>query len=311
MPQILGSIPDSAFWISRWQQAAEGSRFHEVYPDETVIWNQSARAFDSGMGKSGAREGALLEILARIGFLPDAGMPVPGKRALDIGSGTGSLALPLAQCGIAVDALDNSEQMNQILREKCAAAGIAPKKEGIEAEIEAGKISIIAEDFRSWDMPEGTYDLVLGSMNPCLYNPVAFHRMLALSRDAVVYIGIAGQAPAGGASAEKPLVEQITGIPPGHNGSNHVVYPFNILLAMGLQPVISYVHDYWERREETEQAIARLLAQYAHFADKYPQAPDIIRAHVAQRAQDGYFVERGGGTLGIVACRKGGQGRAV
>ena len=287
----MAQVLNSGFWKAQWQQAADGSRFREVYPDDKVIWNRSARSFDTGMGKRGAREEALLRTLESVGFLPSS-----GKRALDIGSGTGSLAIPLAQSGIAVDALDNSEEMNAVLREKCAANGI-------------GNVNIIAEDFNDFAAGDGAYDLVLGSLNPCLYNPASFLKMLALTRDVIVYIGIVGSnAPENAKPPEKSLVELITGISPGHNGSNHIIYPLNLLLTMGMRPVVDYVPSYWERSEAPDVAIARLVEQYAHFKDKHPDLEQIVTDYVAQRVTEGLFTERGGGAMGIVTCRKSERG---
>jgi len=284
MSQILGS----EYWISQWQKAADGSRFHEVYPDEKQLWNRSAGAFDTGMGKSGVRETTFLKALRNIGFQASK-----KKRALDIGSGTGALSVALAEKGILVDALDNSEKMNQVLLEKCEAHQI-------------NTINIIAEDFNAFDSAEGTYDLVVGSLNPCLYNPNSFLKMLSLSKDAIVYIGITGggNRPATEVPREKPLVELITGISPGHNGSNHIIYPLNLLLSMGMNPTVSYVPSYWTREEEPEKAISRLIGQYGYFKDRYPDVENMIHDYVTRCTKDGVFVEHGAGTMGIIACRK-------
>ena len=279
MTQIL----DSEFWISQWQQAADGSRFHEVYPDEKCIWNISARTFDSGLGKSDVRERTLLKILDNLSFWTGS-----NKRALDIGSGTGALSIPLALHGALVDALDNSEQMNNVLQEKCDANGI-------------GNINILPEDFLQCDIPKNSYDLVLGSMNPCLYNPKSFLKMLSLSRDVLIYIGIAGIV---NTSTEKPLAELITGISPGHNGSNHVIYPFNLLLSLGHCPTINYIPNSWERKEPPKQATLRLVSQHEHFRARYPDMDKVVRNYVVQHTKDGLYVEHGSALMGIVSCRK-------
>ena len=278
------------FWRTQWQKAADGSRFHEVYPDETCIWNQSARSYDSGMEKEGMRERKLMKILDDIRF--EFGRD---KRALDIGSGTGALAIPLARRGIFVDALDSSEQMNGVLREKCAAEKI-------------DNINIIAEDFNEYDIPDDSYDLVLGSLNPCLYNPESFLKMLSISREAVVFIGITRGEGTPGHSSEKTLVEQITGISPGHNSSNSVAYPFNMLLSLGLKPAIRHVPNVWRRDEEPGAAIARLTAQYGHFDARYPGTQQVIADYVAQHTTNGKFVELGYADLGIVAFGTAGKG---
>lgn len=50
----------------------------------------------------------------------------PGAAILELGCGTGRLAIPLAQRGHAVTGLDNAPDMLRVAREKAARAGVAP-----------------------------------------------------------------------------------------------------------------------------------------------------------------------------------------
>lgn len=49
-----------------------------------------------------------------------------GGRALELGCGTGRIAIPIAMCGIDVTGLDNSEPMLEICRDKIEAVGKTP-----------------------------------------------------------------------------------------------------------------------------------------------------------------------------------------
>ena len=284
MPKIYSK----EFWISEWQSAADGSRFKSVYPDEKLCWNLSARTYDLGMGNSVLRVQRVLDILVQLDFWSSA------KRILDVGSGTGSYAIPFALHGGIVDALDNSEEMNRVLLEKCASEGVAG-------------ISILAEDFLECALPDDSYGLVFGSMNPCLYNPESFMRMLALTRDVLIYIGIAGGG-AGHGTREKSLAELITGSPAGHNGSNHIIYPLNLLLAMELDPTVDYIPCDWVAEEAPEAAVTRLVGQYGHFRETCPDIDAIVSDYVARHTEHGKFTEQTSVTLGIVVCRKQSSG---
>jgi hypothetical protein len=138
-------------------------------------------------------------------------------------------------------------------------------------------------------------------MNPCLYEPQSFLKMLSLSRDVVIYIGITGgnaQPP-----KSKSLSELLTGRPPGHNGSNLAGYPFNLLLSMGFQPTMGYASCKWEYAEEPEQAMENFRCQYGHLSGNIPNMEQIISDYVSRQTENGMFVERSSCDMGIVACR--------
>jgi len=277
------------FWINEWQLTVDGSQFHKLYPDEKLIWDVSARKYDLGMGKGKERVEKVLNILDKMGFWNDG-----VKRILDIGSGTGSFAIPLAVHGALVDALDNSEEMNNILREKCAAKKIS-------------NINILPVDFCEYSPPDGTYDLVLGSMNPCLYEPDNFLKMISLSHGMVIFIGITGENKQ---KKDKSLAELLTGLEPGHNGSNHIIYPFNLLLSMGLEPIVDYVFCEWEYMEEPEQAKESYKQQFEHLKNNVCDMERIISGYVDRHIENGMFIQRSSCAMGIVACRVAAPGAA-
>ncbi len=86
--------------------------------DAVALWNSEAPAFDEapdhGLLDAGVRA-AWRDLL--LGVLP----PAPARVA-DLGCGTGTLALLLAEHGYAVDALDFSPAMVRLARAKLAAA---------------------------------------------------------------------------------------------------------------------------------------------------------------------------------------------
>ena len=86
--------------------------------DAVALWNCEAPAFDEapdhGLLDAGVRA-AWRDLL--LGVLP----PAPARVA-DLGSGTGTLALLLAEHGYAVDALDFAPAMARLAREKLATA---------------------------------------------------------------------------------------------------------------------------------------------------------------------------------------------
>lgn len=71
-----------------------------------------------------------------------------GFTALDIGCGTGSVAIPLAERGFRVKAIDHSPEMVDIARQKAARKGLHEK------------IEFIIGDAENTGFPDGMFDLV-------------------------------------------------------------------------------------------------------------------------------------------------------
>lgn len=75
----------------------------------------------------------------------------PGGRVLELGVGTGRLALPLAERGLRVTGLDASPEMIDLLRSKTSAA----------TELAA----VLGDVGTPGDWPEGPFDVVVGAFN--------------------------------------------------------------------------------------------------------------------------------------------------
>lgn len=94
---------------------------NRLVPKPASAWDTRAADYGRTQGAHGGEceRGPYIEdFLARVD-LTGAGS------VLDIGCGPGTLALPLAQRGLEVTALDYSERMLEQLREKAAAAGLS------------------------------------------------------------------------------------------------------------------------------------------------------------------------------------------
>ena len=86
------------------------------YADSDVAEGFDALRFSGPIGRYLAREQATL--------LRTALAPVPGKVVVDVGTGTGRLALVLAAAGAAVTGLDASGEMLDVARRRAADAGL-------------------------------------------------------------------------------------------------------------------------------------------------------------------------------------------
>ncbi|HWB29258.1 MAG TPA: class I SAM-dependent methyltransferase [Vicinamibacterales bacterium] len=102
------------------QRTAEGGRDHYSYAhyaSRDVAEGFDALRFGGPVGRHllETQEALLLDVLS----------PLEGRRVLDVGAGTGRVALGLAARGAIVHGLDASAEMLAVARERAAEAGLA------------------------------------------------------------------------------------------------------------------------------------------------------------------------------------------
>lgn len=267
----------------KWQNAASNSTFSTIYPNAEICWNSSADTYDLGMGNSMDRVTVVMNELKRLGY--DDGML---QSALDIGSGTGNYTLPLAELVGHVTALDCAEKMNDRLRSKL-------KQRQIE------NVSVITADFMEYSFGQ-QYDLVLGSMNPGLYNPDAFIRMLHLTRKILIYVGIVPTRQVASQNNKKTVEELLVGIRSTHGGSNDIAYPYQLLAAMGYHPYIREVECSWSYEEEIEKVLQRMRQQYSAWKSICADWEDCLVRYTEEHTINGKIVNEGTFRLGILFC---------
>ena len=101
-------------------EPAPGSRDHYSYAhyaDRDVAEGFDALRFGGPIGRY------LLEWQQAL--LVEALSPLPGRRVLDVGTGTGRAAIGLAERGAVVTGVDASDEMTRVARSRAAAAGVA------------------------------------------------------------------------------------------------------------------------------------------------------------------------------------------
>lgn len=104
------------------------------------------------------------------------GVNFSGKTILDIGCGTGTVAIPLAKEGASITALDISEGMLGVLEEYT-------KVLGLEA-----NIHLCQGDWEVYT-PEQTYDIAMASLSPAISSEAAIEKMLNATHETGIYIG--------------------------------------------------------------------------------------------------------------------------
>jgi len=98
------------------------------------------------------------------------------KTILDIGCGTGTVAIPLAKKGASITALDISDGMLGVLNEYMKVLGLEPS------------IRLCQGDWKVYT-PRQTYDIVMASLSPAISSEAAIEKMLNVTHDTGIYVG--------------------------------------------------------------------------------------------------------------------------
>jgi len=280
-------------WIRAWEEATAripntGSKGYT----SSRVWDRMAVDYDRWSERSDEKNEEAGELVAA---LTDRGLFREGMRVLDVGCGTGRLAIALAKHGAEVHALDFSPGMLGRMREALPAEQ-APRVLPVEADWEGVDLAAYG-----W---ERAFDLVLACMTPAIRTPEAFLKLHDASRGGCYFRGWAGRRT-------DPLLEDLrnhlTGAPsPSLAGmAGSVLVAFNLLYAMGCSPSVEFQEVSWERREPVDKATHFYTEYFDGLGDLRRQ--ELVRRiseYLATIAVDGRVLRRTEGRTGSIAWSK-------
>ena len=203
----------------------------------------------------------------------------PGETVLDMGAGTGRLAVPVARTAAHVTALDPSEGMLAILRERMAAEGLT----NYSCLRKRWEDATIGRDVEP-------HDIVVAAFSLGFYDlAAALEKLDAAARRAVYIFWHAGEWRNPG---EMALYRTVFGDEAaGEKGYPDYIFPVNILHDAGIYPNVRIYRAAWDAVYDSVEDAARTWAAMHNpgMEDLTPVREYFTR--VLRRDQAGKYVE--------------------
>lgn len=268
------NVINPELWEKAWVEFLSKNHQEENgnSPDQAEQWNRRAESFSRRVG--GTQGNRRLEQVT--GFLQQEEVLKEDSNILDIGCGPGSFAVPFAEAGHSVVALDPAQKMLDILRERLTPgnSGQVVTALGLWEEIDIKKMD--------W---EKQFDLVFASMTPGVRDIDTLKKMTACSRK-WCYLSTFSRPRR--YSLFEEVHSELLG-KPFLNHVNDIIFPFNILYALGYRPRLTFAEMNQQRVDSIEEALADLMDHFKFFAvnEGIPNLKERVYNMVFKKAVDG------------------------
>lgn len=284
--KLLFPTDNTQLWEDIWLSAIKpGEQKSEKQDGDDPVrrWDRMA----SGFAKRSSTEEAVKRNEKILSMLREAGALKQGATVLDIGSGPGNWAIPMAEAGAVVTALEPSGEMIKELKRRAEEKGVS---------------HLINIDQRTWqqvdikkDTPEGNsaesgtfegkFDLVFASMTPGISNPETLQKAMRASKGFCYLSSFSG---GGWRNAYKEIWKELF----GQEISSHAgdfIYPFNYIYSLGYRPHIEF--NFWEheREESIEDALETILFFVHGNSDVSPEIKEKLTSYLEKRSDNGIF----------------------
>jgi SAM-dependent methyltransferase len=290
--RLAGAWHDPAFWDDAWRAARE-----QFLPDargrqrperaDSDCWNRRAARFTAQ-----TQENSVVErIMKVVHMLGHKDALKRDSRVLDIGSGPGNFAIPIARRVRQVVALDPESEMLEILAKRAAEAevvNIVPVRQSWEE---------VDLDQAGW---RGSFDAVLALMVPPFNGVANLQKMLAACRG----VFMAGGHLRRDDPVRRELWQEL-GLGEMPDFCPDPFYAYHWLYASGYYPDLEMEHYYSLRQLAPEEARAELEDSVYPYLELTPAVSEQIRKFVEQHARGGVFLSARSAVIGWVLCTVG------
>jgi len=257
-----------------WQTERRRSLFGRQSPERSGPgwWSMRSRSYTrrSGGARGRRRQEKLMLLLEQAGFL--------GRQheALDIGCGSGNVALPLARRMKRVIALDPSEEMLALLRRRAAKAGI----KNIETMLM--RWEDVDLDTRGW---RGRFRVAIASMSPGIHDAASLRKMHDASHCGCYFNSFTRRAD----RAQEDLWRIFFGEPLPAMPAD-AFYVFHLLHAWGFCPSLELSSEATRRRYSPAKAVEELGLLMIPYVEQTKRSQAIIEDYVRAASPQGTFV---------------------
>lgn len=280
------------FWVKAWQEAAAkyktpaGGR--ATSEKAAAMWNRRAESYTRN--SSGKTYQKMQETV--LDFLAFSGVEIEGATVLDIGCGPGNYTLPLAQKAAHVWALDPAAAMLDIVKARAHEEGLT-------------NITFVNQGWEEVDLVKENwhrkFDLVFASMTPGVNDQETLEKIMAAAKGYCYVSRFSGRRWDNLQEKVWPLLTREPD--PWSNTAMDIIYPFNLLYAMGYFPSLKFIHSVWEHNESVEKTAAKLLDWLAGYMEITPEAAAIVQEFVSGQAVDGIVRQEGEANMGLMAWK--------
>ncbi len=246
----MDSIFNQTFWINEWEKDKSSDTYavHKGF-STPQYWDKASTTYDTS--KKEVQDRRLEKAL---GLLRQKGLLFDGMRVLEIGCGTGLLAMALAENGARVTAMDFSQGMLDRFYER-----LSPDM--------ADQITILSDDWHSIDIQkkgwEKHFDLVIAFMSPGVANVTSFFKMMACSKNGCAIRGWAArQQHQILTDLWKKIMDTALEDKP-----QSILFKINLLFSMGLFPDIVFDTVEWDQQISLEQEFDSQMAFFSKVSD--------------------------------------------
>ena len=260
----MDNIFNKDFWISQWENDKKNDTFnvHKGF-SSPEYWDNAASTYNQN--KKEVKERRVEKIISAF---KNSGLLFDKIKVLEIGCGTGTLAMELAKNGARVTALDFSKGM------------LAKFKEDLPAELETN-IQILYQDWHKVDIEakgwKKNFDLVIAFMSPGVATPESFFKMMSCSKKGCAMQGWA-------AKRSHPILSDLWSMikqTPLEDKPQSILYKINLLFSMGCFPEISFNTIEWNQEATVEEELAKQTVFFNKVSTKsHEELESIIRPYL-------------------------------
>ena len=272
------------FWVEAWKKAKDASPLKSSQRANPQRWrdfyHKVGAAWQQVWGEPWVMGRRVSELLLHEGLIG------AGSTVLDLGCGPGTMAIPLAEAGALVTALDSASGMIAALTEEARQRGL----EGIEARCQCWRDVL----------PVPAYDLVLAASFPPALGVEGLRRLESLTRRHCALVLSSGGDPF---SFRRQLWERALR-EPYPSGGFHQACALNYLLASGRQPNLRHLS--WNQRysQPLESVVGFYKAYFAIFGVRGAKVEEDIRRVLAPWVKDGTVEARGRVGIAVIWWNK-------